>query len=141
MVWHMQAVSMLMWSHAQLRRQPYAVLTSAVIKHAEECTEAYSMQGSTNLVWALHTLMPTVPAIPRATTQRMASTLTSHGANVLRLVVCLSLLQTSSKAACVISEDFDCLEFVVSFTYAIVLSLWTRGLGCSCSACEDVMQP
>lgn len=82
-----QAVSMLMWSHAQLRRQPYAVLTSAVIKHAEECTGAYSMQGSTNLVWALHTLMPTVPAIPRATTQRMASTLTSHGANVLRLVV------------------------------------------------------
>eukprot|EP00892_Ulva_mutabilis_P008735 jgi/Ulvmu1/6233/UM028_0091.1 len=81
-----RAVSMLMWSHAQLRRQPFAVLTSAVIKHAEGCAGAYSMQGSTNLVWALHTLMPTVPAVPRATTQRIASTLASHGVNVLRLV-------------------------------------------------------
>ena len=78
---------MLMWSHAQLRRQPYAVLTSAVIKHAEECASAYSIQGSTNLVWALHTLMPTVPAIPRATTERIASTLRRHAENVLRLVV------------------------------------------------------
>lgn len=106
----MQAVSMLMWSHAQLRRQPYAVLTSAVIKHAEECAAAYSMQGSTNLVWALHTLMPTVPAIPRATTQRMASTLASHGANVLRLVVrpCLWLRSIAFMAAAGGSQPREC---------------------------------
>jgi hypothetical protein len=53
-----QAVSMLLWTHAHLRRMPQGQLLVAAVTHARECEDAYTTQGSSNLLWALHVLLP-----------------------------------------------------------------------------------
>jgi hypothetical protein len=49
---------MLLWSHAHLRRKPQSELLKSMIKHATTQPQAYTTQGSTNLLWALHQVMP-----------------------------------------------------------------------------------
>lgn len=53
-----QAVCMLLWTHAHLRRKPQNVLLKAMVRHASRLPEAYTPQGSTNLLWALHQILP-----------------------------------------------------------------------------------
>ena len=49
---------MLLWTHAHLRRKPRYPLLQAMVHHATTLPRAYTPQGSANLLWALHQILP-----------------------------------------------------------------------------------